>query len=276
MNRRRNRRIRKRYRKLIRNLLFSLTILLMLIVVTKLAFYVGKETGNHKGNRSKNEIESIDAQVTKSGVETNKVFAAKYKEFSQNYASKKERCNQYVVCLDAGHGGNDVGAERDNGVYEKEETLKLALLIQEYLESTGVRVIMTREKDKYLSLDERRNIASSGGANLLLSLHRNAYVGTEDVQGIETWINNSQPQDAVDVSKSILKNIKDEIPSIKNRGVKWGTMDNVNENYAINKVSMTSLILELGFTTSQHDNEIFDNNLDEYARGIAKGILETI
>ncbi len=63
---------------------------------------------------------------------------------------------------------------------------------------------------------------------------------------------------------------------MKNRGVKWGTMDNVNENYGVNKVSMTSLILETGFMSSVRDSKLFEDYLDEYAKGIAKGVLENI
>ena len=63
---------------------------------------------------------------------------------------------------------------------------------------------------------------------------------------------------------------------MKNRGVKWGTMDNVNENYGVNKVSMTSLILETGFMSSVRDSKLLEDYLDEYAKGIAKGVLENI
>ena len=137
-------------------------------------------------------------------------------------------------------------------------------------------MIMTRETDKKVSLAERREIAENSNADLLLSLHRNIYEGTEDVNGIEAWINNSRPADAKKLSERILNCVEQEVPGVKNRGVKWGTMDNVNENYGVNKVSMTSLILETGFMSSVRDSKLFEDYLDKYAKGIAKGVLENI
>ena len=184
--------------------------------------------------------------------------------------------NGYTVCLDAGHGGSDVGAERGNGNYEKSETLKLTKMIKQYLEAVGINVVMTREKDEYVSLEERKNIAENCNADLLLSIHRNVYEGYEEVSGIEAWINNSRKQSDTDMAESIINGILNYEPSLNNRGVKWGTMDNQNENYIVNKASMTSLILEVGFMTSDTDNYYFDNKLKEMAKGIVEGILVNI
>lgn len=219
------------------------------------------------------EDEKINNEIMK---ESETASAEKLEEFKSQYNTDKKKFASYTVCLDAGHGGDDVGAEGDDGSYEKDEVMKLTYLVKSYLEAAGVNVVMTRTGDETVSLEERRNIAENCNADLLLSIHRNVYEGTQDVNGIEAWINNSRPQDAAGISENILDSIEHNVKGFKNRGVKWGTMDNVNENYGVNKVSMASLILEVGFITSEHDNELFIKYLDEIARGIAVGVLDSI
>lgn len=278
MNQRRYNQIRKRRKKIIKTLCFVANMAVMVALILILVFWRNGNSNKNEmsGNRVYDGTVNPGNQEAAKELETTVVSIANISAFAEAYASKADRCRNYVVCLDAGHGGDDVGAEGNDGQYEKQETLKLALLIKEYLESTGVRVVMTRETDKTLSLSERKEIAENCKADLLLSIHRNVYEGTEDVNGIEAWINNCRPADANKISENILRYIKNEVPEIKNRGVKWGTMDNVNENYAVNKVSMASLILEVGFISSEYDNRLFEQYLGEFARGIAKGILENI
>lgn len=78
-----------------------------------------------------------------------------------------------LVVIDAGHGGYDPGAISGvNGLREKDVTLKLALAIRDKLVASGkVRVALTREDDRFLILEERRNIARKLGADLFISIH---------------------------------------------------------------------------------------------------------
>ena len=277
MNQKRYNRIRRRQKRIIKRIAFAANIIVISILIIMLV-YLGNEKNRKNGmGRSRAREDNVNIENQKvSGEQLSNISPEHVSEFARPYLNKADKCRDYVVCLDAGHGGDDVGAEGLSGQYEKEETLKLALLVKEYLESAGVTVIMTRETDKKVSLAERREIAENSNADLLLSLHRNIYEGTEDVNGIEAWINNSRPADAKKLSERILNCVEQEVPGVKNRGVKWGTMDNVNENYGVNKVSMTSLILETGFMSSVRDSKLFEDYLDEYAKGIAKGVLENI
>lgn len=277
MNRKQYNRIRRR-KRLIRKLFVLSNIILMGVLIIVLVYWgSGKKEKNGISDKKINQNTSNqENSISPEDLETTIYTNANTSDFGKNYASKSDKCQNYVVCLDAGHGGTDIGAEGTTGKYEKEDTLQLSLLIKEYLESAGVKVVMTRKSDKTVSLDERRNIAENCGANLLLSIHRNIYVGAEDINGVEAWISNTRPEDATNISKKILQCIEGEVSGVKNRGVKWGTMDNVNENYGVNKVSMASLILEVGFMSSDYDNRSFEQYLDDYAKGIAKGVLDCI
>ena len=78
-----------------------------------------------------------------------------------------------IVVIDAGHGGSDPGATSVSGeIREKQLTLELARELRDTLVQRGrVRVAMTREDDRYLTLDERASIAQRLAAGLFVSLH---------------------------------------------------------------------------------------------------------
>jgi N-acetylmuramoyl-L-alanine amidase len=79
-----------------------------------------------------------------------------------------------VVVIDAGHGGSNTGAPGRSGAWEKQVTLAVARVLQNRLEREGVRVVMTREGDRYLTLRERVRRANAAAADCFLSLHTNA------------------------------------------------------------------------------------------------------
>lgn len=80
---------------------------------------------------------------------------------------------KFVVVIDAGHGGKDPGAQ-DNGVKEKDVNLGVALKLGEFLKKNLKDVIYTRDKDEYLTLQERAEKANKANANLFISLHVNS------------------------------------------------------------------------------------------------------
>jgi N-acetylmuramoyl-L-alanine amidase len=82
-----------------------------------------------------------------------------------------------TIVIDAGHGGGDDGARGANGTLEKNVTLSVARRLKGALESRlGVRVILTREGDQSVGLDERAALANNNKADLFVSLHANASV----------------------------------------------------------------------------------------------------
>ncbi|MDO3376700.1 N-acetylmuramoyl-L-alanine amidase [Geoalkalibacter halelectricus] len=79
------------------------------------------------------------------------------------------------IVVDPGHGGKDPGAVGPNGVLEKDVNLALAKVLKQHLEKElGVEVILTRDRDIYLPLQERTAIANRAEADLFISLHANA------------------------------------------------------------------------------------------------------
>lgn len=187
---------------------------------------------------------------------------------------------KYLVCVDAGHGDWDGGACIEGENYqalraEKDDNLWMAKLFRDALsEYKDVEVIMTRETDVFLELTERTDIANEAEADVLISFHRNSFDGEADVNGVEFWIHSSRPKDAQSLANDLLDSIM-QVGGMSNRGVKYGSMSSFREDYAINRrASMTSMIVELGFITSEKDNAAYDANGEAYAKEMAKATYE--
>lgn len=91
-----------------------------------------------------------------------------------------------VVVIDPGHGGPDFGARGVSGVPEKEIALRVARRLGAALAERGVRVVYTRERDEFVSLARRTEIANAARGGLFLSIHANS-APDPDVSGSETF-----------------------------------------------------------------------------------------
>jgi N-acetylmuramoyl-L-alanine amidase len=76
-----------------------------------------------------------------------------------------------LVVIDAGHGGNDPGTISAAGLHEKDINLQVALRVAALLGRNGVGVVLTRQDDRYIELEERANIANRRSTDLFVSIH---------------------------------------------------------------------------------------------------------
>ena len=109
----------------------------------------------------------------------------------------------FVVVIDAGHGGHDPGAV---GKISKEKTINLnvALKLGKLIEQNckDVKVIYTRKRDVFLSLDRRAEIANNAKADLFISIHTNALAKNRTMQGASTWtLGLAKSDDNLEVAK---------------------------------------------------------------------------
>ncbi|MCW6039025.1 N-acetylmuramoyl-L-alanine amidase, partial [Spirulina subsalsa FACHB-351] len=171
-----------------------------------------------------------------------------------------------VVMLDPGHGGRDPGAVGIGGLREKDVVLPISLRVAQLLEQQGVRVIMTRSDDRFVTLAGRAQMANRARATIFVSIHANAIsMSRPDVNGVETFFFNSAGQRlASSIQNSILQSI-----SIGNRGVKQARF------YVLRNTSMPSALVEVGFVTGNLDApRLADPNFrNQMAEAIARGIL---
>lgn len=177
------------------------------------------------------------------------------------------------VCIDPGHGGHDSGATYE-GRLEKDDVLRLSLLVRDKLEAKGIPVYMTREDDTFRTLDERCTFANQKHCALFVSIHRNS---SEKGKGMEMWVKNTPEKVDYFLAETILSNLNTSGHITKARGIKTGYIKNADGNYYVNAhTKMPSCLAEIGFVTSPEDNELFDTYLEEYAECIASGIEATL
>lgn len=176
-----------------------------------------------------------------------------------------------IVVLDPGHGGNDAGAVSGER-REKDDNLAFALCLKEKLEKNGVKVLLTREDDSFVSLEERCKFANKNRAELFVSLHRNSAASGS---GAEIWVSSRADAGEIRLAEDILAAL-DEVGISRNRGVKKGYAEGRGDYYVNSKTEMTSCLVELGFMDSASDNRLFDKYLDDYAEAAAKAITQNL
>ena len=182
--------------------------------------------------------------------------------------------DEIIVCLDAGHGGDDVGAVSVDGKrYEKDDNLTLTLKVRDELEKLGVKTVLTRDEDVTVSLKERCKKANKKRCDLFVAIHRNS---SQTGTGVEAWISKREKENEKSTAETLVSELSG-VMGIENRGVKKGYRDITANNYYVNaNTNMPSILLEVGFISSDEDNKAFDENIDEAAVKIAKVIYDSL
>lgn len=100
-----------------------------------------------------------------------------------------------VIVIDAGHGGHDPGASGRNGTYERDVTLEAARELRRQLENTGrYDVVLTRDTDVYLTLQQRVQVAADVRADLFLSIHADSVPSNPSAQGAAVYTLNDRAE----------------------------------------------------------------------------------
>ncbi|MFN2364090.1 MAG: N-acetylmuramoyl-L-alanine amidase [Halarsenatibacteraceae bacterium] len=172
------------------------------------------------------------------------------------------------IVLDSGHGGFDAGAIGPTGLNEKDVVLAISLKAAEILEDKGHQVILTRDDDTFISLQDRVKIANNSDAGLFVSLHANA-AHRNTAKGIETYYAPDRRSDSYYLANIMQKNMLNQL-GLFDRGVK---SDNF---YVIRNTEMPAVLLEIGFISNKEEEELLrDNSFRERAaRSVAEGIEE--
>ncbi len=116
--------------------------------------------------------------------------------FLQSSSKKKDSPDKRAIIIDAGHGGEALGAVA-NGLEEHAIVLQAALFLQKELKAlTKIPVLLTRQTNKTMSIDERLAFADKHHGSLLISIHANAYRDPK-VRGTEVYFLNSTEDQSV-------------------------------------------------------------------------------
>ena len=176
----------------------------------------------------------------------------------------KKNPNVKTIIIDAGHGGSDVGATRD-GVYEKDLTLDMAKKLKNILKKKGFEVLMTRDSDTYVSLQERVEFTEKHEGDLFVSIHVNSSV-TPEGNGLETHYYTPQSYEFAQV---VHKEFSSAINS-KDRGLFKSKF------YVINHTTCPSILVETGFISNPEERKelMTEQRRQKTAEAVAKGIMK--
>jgi N-acetylmuramoyl-L-alanine amidase len=151
---------------------------------------------------------------------------------------KTGRFKRYRIVVDAGHGGKDPGAIARGGLQEKTIVLDIAKRLKRKLEAMGgYEVILTRNRDRYLELEERARIANRKDADIFVSIHANASRNKRS-RGLETYyLNRTSDDDTIKIAAR-----ENAIPIEKMRKA----IDMTNNDYLLASLAMQRKQYESG------------------------------
>ncbi len=216
------------------------------------------------------------------------------------------------IVIDPGHGGRDYGAPGYlKGVHEKKVSLKLARrLAKKIREELGCEVIMTRNSDRNLTLEERTAIANTKNADLFISIHTNAArdrraygietfflnlatdndailvaarenaTSTKNISDLQTILSdlmqnakiNESSRLAVHVQKSMYRHLRKHYSKINSKGVKQAPF------YVLLGAQMPAILIETSFISNRRECKRLNSTSyqDRMSEAIIKGIREYI
>ncbi|GAA8260831.1 N-acetylmuramoyl-L-alanine amidase [Helicobacter pylori] len=236
----------------------------------------------------------------------NQVFIA---EKNDTFIKNKRKKHKKIV-LDAGHGGKDCGAMSANLVCEKDIVLEVVKFLHKELKKRGYSVLLTRDKDIYIDLVARTELANKKSADLFISVHANSIPkrSTSNAHGIETYflstarserarkVAEQENKDNVNLmdyfSKSLLLNsLNTQRLIVSNKlaiDVQYGMLQSVRKNYpdvvdggvregpfwVLAGALMPSILIEIGYNSHAIESKRIQSK--PYQKILAKGIADGI
>ncbi len=236
----------------------------------------------------------------------NQVFIAEKNDASIKPQRKKHK----KIVLDAGHGGKDCGAMSANLVCEKDIVLEVVKFLHKELKKRGYSVLLTRDKDIYIDLVGRTELANKKSADLFISVHANSIPkhSTSNAHGIETYflstarserarkVAEQENKDDVNLmdyfSKSLLLNsLNTQRLIVSNKlaiDVQYGMLQSVRKNYpdvvdggvregpfwVLAGALMPSILIEIGYNSHAIESKRIQSK--PYQKILAKGIADGI
>ncbi len=236
----------------------------------------------------------------------NQVFIA---EKNDTFIKTKRKKHKKIV-LDAGHGGKDCGAMSANLVCEKDIVLEVVKFLHKELKKRGYSVLLTRDKDIYIDLVARTELANKKSADLFISVHANSIPkrSTSNAHGIETYflstarserarkVAEQENKDDVNLmdyfSKSLLLNsLNTQRLIVSNKlaiDVQYGMLQSIRKNYpdvvdggvregpfwVLAGALMPSILIEIGYNSHAIESRRIQSK--PYQKILAKGIADGI
>lgn len=169
-----------------------------------------------------------------------------------------------TIVIDPGHGGYDPGAVATSGFTEKEVTLSTALLLADRLKNAGANVILTRNTDEFISLNDRVYSAHRANADAFVSLHYDSVETANSMSGTTTYYYSENERALADTINHYLS----RDVSLDNNGVRHGNY------FVLNNNAQPSVLLELGYLNNDYDITVV--NTRGYQTTVSEAIYQAL
>ena len=194
-------------------------------------------------------------------------FIWKIRKFPK--VSKRQPLKNIIITVDAGHGGDEIGAIGCLGDKEKDVVLSISKFLKDELESRGAKVVMTREGDEKVSLDDRVSITNTNDSMVFLSVHGNALPDTMDPnkhRGTSVYYYDDHSKL---LGANVLYSMVDKL-GLPNDKLRQQSFAVIRNQQAL------SLLIEVAYLINPYDNELLiDEKFQKRcAKAIADGIEE--
>lgn len=183
-----------------------------------------------------------------------------------------QNIKETIVVIDAGHGGSEKGAIGCLRDEEKDINLKIALKVAELLRKQDITVIMTREVDANLSLEDRVNISKENEADIFVSIHLNSIgdipMDVHKNRGTNVYYFN---RNSMMLAETLQRNITKHAGT-QDSGIKAGSFA------VIRPTDYAAVLVEAAYMTNPYDSMLYTNEkwINKAAKGIAEGIVNYI
>lgn len=173
-----------------------------------------------------------------------------------------------VIAVDAGHGGAASGAQGPTGLREADVALAVARSLARQLEEAGARAVLTRDADVDISLEERVARATEAGAEVLLSIHMDAFGdGVNPYTNAGTHMFYFHPR-AADLARNIQREMLDEL-RLPDRGINRADFALARTTWMPSVLTETMFMMIPLWEAAMRDPEVVDRIARAHLRGIA-------
>ncbi len=167
----------------------------------------------------------------------------------------------YTIVIDAGHGGRDDGCVSDNGTTESEINLKIAKTLKNYLETLGIKIVLTRSDGnglydsnatnfKVSDMEKRIEIIQKTKPNMVISIHCNSFEDSSQ-RGAQVFY-----QENDEVSKEFAECVQNQLINQLDNAREFA---NKGDYYLLKESNLPAILIECGYLSNAEEEKLLSS-----------------
>ena len=179
----------------------------------------------------------------------------------------------YTLVIDAGHGGRDDGCSGVAGTKESEINLKIAKTLKTYLETLGIKVVLTRadgnglysanaDNYKQSDMEKRIEIINDASPDMVISIHQNSYTDSSQC-GAQAFFQENDDV-SMEFAASVQSQLISQLPNARKE-------PNAGDYYLLKECNLPAVLVECGYLSNSEEESML--NTTEYQNKVAYAIM---